>query len=342
MSQEQTMLAAVFEGEGKLALKQVPVPRISNPEDVLLQVEGAGICGTDVHILEVPPGHPATPGAVLGHEYVARVLEVGKGVSHFRPGDRVVVAPNLYCGLCSACQAGRPNQCEDFTTLGIYLNGGFAKYSLAPERALFQIAEHVPLQDAVFTELLSCVVGGTSKVRLQPGETAAILGAGPVGLMFAVFFRAAGAGRIVLSDIAPYRLKLAADAGFDVVNAKEQDATAYIRIKTRGGADVVVDAVGALFGQAIDVAAVGGKIVLFGMNQQARPAISQYDITRKELTVYGTFIGINTFPTTIKMLESGVIKPSVFLTHQLPLAEIERGFAAMRAGEAIKVLILPS
>jgi len=104
----------------------------------------------------------------------------------------------------------------------------------------------------------------------------------------------------------------------------------------------VVDAVGALFGQAIEVAAVGGKIVLFGMNQQARPAISQYDITRKELTVYGTFIGINTFPTTIKMLESGVIKPSVFLTHQLPLADIEKGFAAMRAGEAIKVLIIPS
>lgn len=342
MSREQTMLAAVFEGEGKLALKQMPVPKISNPEDVLLQVEGAGICGTDVHILEVPPGHPATPGAILGHEYVARVLEVGKGVSHFRPGDRVVVAPNLYCGLCGACQAGRPNQCEDFTTLGIYLHGGFAKYNLAPERALYHIAEHVPLQDAVFTELLSCVVGGTSKVRLQPGETAAILGAGPVGLMFALFFRAAGAGHIVLSDIAPYRLKLAADAGFDVVNAREQDAAAYIRAQTKGGADVVVDAVGALFGQAIEVAAVGGKIVLFGMNQQARPAISQYDITRKELTVYGTFIGINTFPTTIKMLESGVIKPSVFLTHQLPLAEIEKGFAAMRAGEAIKVLIAPS
>jgi len=342
MSREQTMLAAVFEGEGKLALKQMPVPRVSAPEDVLLQVEGAGICGTDVHILEVPPGHPATPGAILGHEYVAHVLEVGKGVSHFAPGDRVVVAPNLYCGLCSACQAGRPNQCEDFTTLGIYLNGGFAKYSLAPERALFHLAEHVPLQDAVFTELLSCVVGGTSKVRLQPGETAAILGAGPVGLMFALFFQAAGAGHIVLSDVAPYRLKLAADAGFDVVNVKEQDATAYIRARTKGGADVVVDAVGALFGQAIEVAAVGGKIVLFGMNQQARPAISQYDITRKELTVYGTFIGINTFPTTIKMLESGVIKPSVFLTHQLPLADIEKGFAAMRAGEAIKVLIIPS
>jgi (R,R)-butanediol dehydrogenase/meso-butanediol dehydrogenase/diacetyl reductase len=341
MTAKKTMLAAVFEGQGKLSLKKVAVPGIATPEDVLLQVEGAGICGTDVHILEVPPGHPATPGAILGHEYVARVLEVGEAVTHFKPGDRVVVAPNLYCGLCPACQQGRPNQCADFTTLGIYLNGGFAKYNVAPERALHKIADSVPIEDAVFTELLSCVVGGTSRVKLQPGESVAILGAGPVGLMFAVFFKAAGAGRIILSDIAPYRLKLAQDAGFDTVNAKEKDSTAYIRERTSGGADVVVDAVGALFSQAIDVAAVGGRVVLFGMNQTAKPAVSQYDITRKDLTVYGSFIGINTFPTTIKMLESGVLKPSVFLTHKLPLAEIEKGFAAMRAGQAIKVLILP-
>ena len=341
MTAKKTMLAAVFEGQGKLNLKRVAVPSLATSEDVLLEVEGAGICGTDVHILEVPPGHPATPGAILGHEYVARVLEVGEAVTHFKPGDRVVVAPNLYCGLCPACQQGRPNQCADFTTLGIYLNGGFAKYNVAPERALHKIADSVPIEDAVFTELLSCVVGGTGRVRLQPGETVAILGAGPVGLMFAVFFKAAGAGKIILSDVAPYRLKLAQDAGFDVVNAKEKDSTAYIRERTAGGADVVVDAVGSLFSQAIDVAAVGGKVVLFGMNQTAKPAVSQYDITRKDLTVYGSFIGINTFPTTIKMLESGVLKPSIFLTHKYPLAEIEKGFAAMRAGQAIKVLILP-
>ena len=341
MVNEATMLAAVFEGQGQLALKQVPVPRLAQPEDVLLQVEGAGICGTDVHILEVPPGHPATPGAVLGHEYVARVLEVGEGVVHLRPGDRVVVAPNLYCGLCPACQEGRPNQCADFTTLGIYLNGGFARYNVAPERALHRIADRVPLEDAVFTELLSCVVGGTSKVKVQPGEKVAILGAGPVGLMFALFFRAAGAGQVILSDVAPFRLELARRAGFDTVNAREQDTVAAIREATGGGADVVVDAVGSLFAQAVEVAAVGGRIVLFGMNQQARPQVSQYDITRKDLTVYGSFIGINTFPQTIKLLESGVLKPSVFLTHKLPLAEIEKGLDAMRAGEAIKVLIVP-
>ncbi len=335
------MLAAVFEGEGRLSLKQVPVPAIQKPDDVLLQVEGAGICGTDVHILEVPPGHPATPGAILGHEYVGQVLAVGAGVKNLRPGDRVVVAPNLYCGLCAYCRAGRPNQCQDFTTLGIYLNGGFARYNVAPERACHKIKPDLPTDEAVFTELLSCVIGGTERVRLQPGESVAVLGAGPVGLMFALAFKAAGAGKLIVTDVSPYRLEFARRIGVDAALDARGDTVTAICNLTGGGADVVVDAVGSLFPQAVPVATKGGKIVLFGMNQQARPTISQYDITRNELTVYGTFIGINTFPVAIKMLESGVLRPSVLISHRLPLARIAEGIELLRRGEAIKVVVTP-
>jgi len=338
---DSTMLAAVFEGEGRLSLKQVPVPTIQKPDDVLLQVEGAGICGTDVHILEVPPGHPATLGAILGHEYVGQVLEIGAGVKNLRPGDRVVVAPNLYCGLCAYCRAGRPNQCQDFTTLGIYLNGGFAKYNVAPERACHQIKPNLPTDEAVFTELLSCVIGGTERVRLQPGESVAVLGAGPVGLMFALAFKAAGAGQLIVTDVSPYRLEFARRIGVDAALDARGDIVTAIRNLTNGGADVVVDAVGALFPQAVPVATKGGKVVLFGMNQQARPTVSQYDITRNELTIYGTFIGINTFPVAIKMLESGALKPSVLISHRLPLARIAEGLELLRRGEAIKVVVTP-
>ncbi len=340
---DKTMLAAVFEGQGKLSVREVPVPRIKNPDDVLLEVEAAGVCGTDLHILEVPPGHPATPGAILGHEYVGRVLETGSAVSTVQPGDRVVVAPNLYCGICGPCTSGRPNQCEHFTTLGIFLDGGFARYNVAPERALFKVAPTLPPQEAVYAELLSCIVGGTEKVRLQPGETVAILGAGPVGLMFELVFKAAGAGKIIMTDIAPYRLEYARKLGADVVvNVKTEDPVAVTREATGGrGVDVVVDAVGSLLPQAIEQAAVGGKIVLFGMNQQAYPQVHQFDITRKELTVMGTYIGINTFPRAIRMLESGVVKPSALTTHTLPLPRILEGIAALRAGEGIKVVITP-
>jgi threonine dehydrogenase-like Zn-dependent dehydrogenase len=340
---DKTMLAAVFEGQGKLTVKDVPVPKIQSPDQVLMEVEAAGICGTDLHILDVPPGHPGTPGSILGHEYVGRLLEVGSGVQALKPGDRVVVAPNLYCGICGPCASGRPNQCEHFTTLGVFLNGGFAKYNVAPESALFKISPSLPASEAVYVELLSCIVGGTEKVRLQPGETVAILGAGPVGLMFELVFKAAGAGKIIMTDIAPYRLDYAKKLGADVVvNVKDQDPVAITREATDGkGVDVVVDAVGSLFSQALEQAAVGGKIVLFGMDSQAMSQVHQFDITRKELTVLGTYIGINTFPKAIRMLESGVVKPSALTTHSVSLGQIHDAIEALRAGQGIKAVITP-
>ncbi|MGE5592374.1 MAG: alcohol dehydrogenase catalytic domain-containing protein, partial [Betaproteobacteria bacterium] len=116
---DKTMLAAVFEGSGRLAVKEVAVPVIRKDDEVLLKVEAASICGTDVHILEVPPGHPATPGSILGHEYVGTVLKAGPGVEGLQEGDRVVVDPNLTCGRCRYCRMGMPNMCENMTTLGI-------------------------------------------------------------------------------------------------------------------------------------------------------------------------------------------------------------------------------
>ncbi len=122
----EKMKAAVFEGGGKLSIKEVPVPKVEKADDVLLQVEAASICGTDVQILKTPPGHPATPGAVLGHEYIGKVLEAGPAVTHVKAGDRVAVDPNLTCGLCAYCRIGLPNMCSNMTTLGIFIDGGFA------------------------------------------------------------------------------------------------------------------------------------------------------------------------------------------------------------------------
>ena len=335
-----TMLAAVFEGEGNLALKRVPIPEITKPGQVLLKVEGAGICGTDVHILEVPPGHPATPGVILGHEYVGRIVEVGQEVTTLQPGQRVVIAPNLTCGLCRYCRRGMPNHCLNFTTLGVYLDGGFAEYSVVPERACFPISDELPLEEAVFTELLSCVIGGTQRVGLQPGDSAVILGAGPVGLTFLLIFKAAGAGKIIVSEPAPFRADFARKLGADrVIDPRQEDLAEIVVRETGWGADVVVDAVGSLLSQALSLARRGGIVLLFGMNQRASGTVRQYDITRDELTIQGTFIGVNTFSPAIQMLESGALKPSTLITHRLPLGRIEDGIAALRAGEAIKVLL---
>ena len=134
------MRGIVFQGEGRWALEARPMPLLAADDDVLLKIDSASICGTDLHILSVPPGHPATPGSILGHEYVATVEQVGSAANGLASGDRVVVDPNLTCGLCQSCRTGQTNCCENMTTLGIYRNGGLAEFNVAPAKALHKIS----------------------------------------------------------------------------------------------------------------------------------------------------------------------------------------------------------
>ena len=333
------MLAAVFAREGTLSLQERPAPAIANPADVLLEVEGCGICGTDLHILDSPPGHPATPGCILGHEYIGRVIETGSDVTSLKPGQRVAIAPNISCGVCRPCKAGRPNHCLRFTTLGIFRDGGLARYNVAPERACHPLSDALPFEDAIWTEVLSCVANSVDNVKPQPGETAVVVGGGPVGALHALLFRAAGA-RTIVTDVSASRLEMLAKVGIDrVVNAVSEDAAKAVKAECPDGADIVVDAVGTELDSALDLVRTGGRISLFGMNSLARPAVRQNAITRNELTIYGSYVGVNTFPRAIALLESGVIRPSVLLSEVVPLAQLPAALDRLRRGDAMKIAI---
>ena len=336
------MLAAVFEGKGRLNLKEVPTPEIKKPDEVLLQVERASICGTDMRILEVPPGHPATEGVILSHEYTGKVLEVGEAVTQFKKGERVVVDPNITCGNCSYCKMGIPNMCENMTTLGIFIDGGFARYNVAPAKVLHKISPDLLPELAVFTEPLSCVVSATQRLKVHPGEVVAVLGAGPIGLLFIQMFKASGAGKIIVSEISEYRAKFAYESGASrVVNPLKDNLERIVKEETLIGADAVVDAVGTLVKSAMAIVRRGGRILLFGQNYQARAQVAQNDITKNELTVMGSFITRFTFPFAIKIIESKVLDLEKLITHRLPLEDVHKGIETMRKGEAIKVIITP-
>jgi len=336
------MLAAVFEGKGKLSLKEVPIPEIKELDEVLLQVERASICGTDMRILEIPPGHPATEGVILSHEYTGKVLAVGEAVTQFKKGERVVVDPNITCGNCSYCKMGIPNMCENMTTLGIFIDGGFARYNVAPAKVLHKISPDLLAELAVFTEPLSCVVSATQRLKVHPGEVVVVLGAGPIGLLFIQMFKASGAGKIIVSEISEYRAKFAYESGASrVVNPLKDNLERIVKEETLVGADVVVDAVGTLVKSAMAIVRRGGRILLFGQNYQARAQVAQNDITRNELTMMGSFIARFTFPTAIKVIESKVLDLEKLITHRLPLEDVHKGIEAMRKGEAIKVIITP-
>jgi 2-desacetyl-2-hydroxyethyl bacteriochlorophyllide A dehydrogenase len=336
------MQAVVFHGAGRWSVEAVPLPRIGADDDVLLRVERASICGTDLHILATPPGHPATPGSILGHEYVATVVGTGAGVGRLKEGDRVVIDPNITCGLCRYCRLGLTNVCENMTTLGIFRHGGLAEFSLAPARALHRISHDVPPERATLAEPLSCVLHAFEKAALLPGESLVILGAGPIGLIFLMLCKAAGAGRVFLVEPVGFRRRTAEAFGADgVFDPAGQDIAGEIKNATDVGADIVIDAAGTLLPEALQLVRPGGRVILFGMNQHAERRFNQYSTTRCEITIHGSFIQRTEFPKVVRLLEAGLLPLEKLVTHRLALNQISAGFEALRAGEAIKVVAAP-
>ena len=346
------MLAAVFEGNGNLVLQDKPKPKLARDTDVLLKVLGVGICGTDLHILQVPPAHPARLGATLGHEFTGEVAEAGSAVADLRPGDRVLVDPHPGCGRCEECVSGHPDRCVPLynsatapghcATIGIFSDGAMTSYAVAPAHALFKVDTAVPPHIAALAEPLACVVSALDKIKVQPGETALVLGGGPIGLLFTSLIKASGASKIIVSEISDYRRKVAWQCGATrVVNPREEDLAAVVQQEMPGGADVVVEAVGPLLPQAIELAHSSGRILQFGHDELVRPAIPVAELLRKEITIYGSFIGKFSFHKLPRLMKSGVLPLDKIVSHQFPVSRVHEGITLLRQGQAIKVVLHP-
>ena len=337
------MKAIVFQDIAKWGFEERPIPEVKKSKDVLVEVEAASICGTDVHVLGNPPGFIGTKGSIMGHECVGVVKEVGEEVSSLKVGDRVVLVPNLNCGTCTYCRMGQPNMCENERVMGVTCDGVFARYFVAPEEALTKIPQQMPVDLAVFCEPVKCVMGAMDMVRLLPGESVVILGGGPIGLYFTMFYKAAGAGKIIVSEPSEFRAKYAKELGADiVVNPITENFEEVVKENTNGiGADVTVDAVGTLIKDAIACTRRNGRIVLMGQNGAVNETICQNDIVSNGLQIFGNYIGKNIMTQTVKVLGAGVIPVEKIITHRLPMSKFEEGLDQMRKGLGLEVILYP-
>jgi len=189
-------------------------------------------------------------------------------------------------------------------------------------------------------EPLSCVVGSVVRAPIEAGDNVVVIGAGPMGLLFAQMYQLLGAGKVIVADIAPFRLDFAKKLGIDeALNPTEIDLPEAVHGLTGLGADVVVDAVGNQLGTAIKLARRAGQVVAFGLRPHDNPSINQYTITRYDLTIHGAFVGLKPFAQTIQLLESGRLQPSQLITHRVPLSELSRGVELMRSGQGMKVIV---
>jgi 2-desacetyl-2-hydroxyethyl bacteriochlorophyllide A dehydrogenase len=334
------MPAAVLVDEGTLAITERPRPRLRRSGDVLIDVEACGISGTDLNILTRPPGHPCRLGVVMGHEFVGIVAEAGADVKSLRAGDRVVVEPNVNCGSCRWCHRGLVNHCEHFTTHGIFIDGGLAPQVAVTARACHRIAHSVPAHVAALAEPLSCVVHGTHLARVQPGETVAVVGAGPTGLLFCALLDLAGA-TVVAIEPSPLRRSLALTMGaVAALDPEGEDVRGRVLDMTAGfGADATIDAVGSQMGVCLDLVRKGGRVVLFGIDTQSRGDICQARITRDELQVLGAYVGRDVLPSAIGLLEQGRLDLEPMITHRVRLEQLPGALDRLRAGKAAKVIV---
>ena len=333
------MRAAVYEGEGRLVVRDVPDP-VPAADEVLIQVEACGVCGSDVQIISVPPGHPSTPPVVIGHEFVGWVRATGSAVHDVAIGARVVVDPDPKCGACEPCRSGRPANCVNIVALGVYRDGALARFVTTPANTVYPISPDVPAELAALVEPLACVVNGTNRAAIRPGESAVVFGAGAIGCLFTAVLRASGASPIVVVEPRPERAPVALALGASVVVTPAELAARRAELLP-DGADVVVDAVGSVLDQALDIAAQSARLVVFGMNSNARPPIHQTEITEKGVTIFGSYITNFTFPPAIKLVESGLVDFRPLISAQLTLDRTAEGIALLRAGTATKVIITP-
>lgn len=338
------MKAAVFTGDKRLQVTEVPTPEIG-PADILVKVAACGVCHTDLHYTDHGTPTAKKPPLILGHEISGTVERLGAAVKNFRPGDPLLIPAVLTCGLCSLCRNGRENICENMTMLGNHIDGGFAEFVRVPAKDLCQLPAELPLQDAcVIADALTTPYHAViNRARVRPGETVVVIGCGGVGINAVQL--AASLGAIVLAvDIDEQKLETAKRLGASLaVNSKSPDAAKEIRKLTGGGADVVFEVVGRPVTQdlALSTVRTGGRVVFVGYSPE--PAtLPSGKIMFRELDVIGS-LGCRPvdYPKVIELARQKKIQLAPLISSRFPLDRVNDAFDALRSGTVLRTIVTP-
>jgi alcohol dehydrogenase len=347
--QEAAMKALVYGGPQQKSWTEAPDPAITDPRDAIIQVDTVTICGTDLHILggDVPA---VTPGRILGHEAVGTVVEVGSGISNLVPGDRVLASCISACGVCAYCRRGSYGQClrGGGWILGHKVDGVQAQYARLPfaDLSTYKLPDNISDETAVLLAdiLPTSYEVGVLNGQVRPGDTVAVVGAGPIGLAAILSARLYSPSHIVAIDKAEARLQAAKQFGADVTTTPDGDPKELIAALTDGlGADVVIEAVGTpqTFELCTTLARAGGRIANIGVHGQ--PAtLHLEDLWIRNITITTGLVDTYSTPTLLRMLGAGQLDVGHMVTHRFPFdsfVEAYDVFASPATTGALKVVL---
>ncbi len=336
------MKAVVFDSPGEVRVTEVPDP-VVGPEDVLIAVKAAGVCGTDVHIYE--GDFIATYPLIPGHEFAGEVIEVGEAVRNFKPGDRVAVDPGVFCRKCSFCRENRENFCVNFKAYGVHFNGGFAEMASIREENVYNI-DGLSYLEGAMVEPIGCGIHGIRQVGMDVGDHVLIFGCGPIGLILMQLCKNYGAATLTAVDLIEEKLDLAEKLGATNTLLADDDLPVKLRGIRPEGFQVVIDATGSppvvqsMFKHVRD----RGRLLFFGVcPQNGRIEISPYEIYKRELKIYGTFALLHTALPAIDMIREKKINAEALVSHHLPLGEFTTALDMMlEKSGSMKIIIEPN
>lgn len=346
------MRAVVFRDVGHVEVADVPDPEISRPTDAIVRVTTTAICGSDLHLFHGKA--PLEPGDGIGHEAVGVVEAVGAQVERFAVGDRVVVSFDIACGRCWFCRVGQTQLCDDFEILGYGIFGGNlggaqAELLRVPiaDVNLLHVPEGMDDERALFVgDTLTTGVYAAGLAQIRPGDTVAVLGAGPVGFFCVQAALAEGAGEVLALDLEPRRLELAERVGAVPIDVTARNAQTAVAERTDGrGADVVLEAVGSApgFERALDVVRRGGTVVVVGVyaSEVVQAQLGVWWARAITLRFTGTTPIHAWWETAMAKVLGGGIDPSPLVSHRLSLEDAARGYELFDTRQATKVLLRP-
>ena len=327
-----------------LTVTSVPKPS-AGPGEVLIAVRHAGVCGTDLHIADWDAWAQGRikPPLVIGHEFAGEIVAIGEAVTGLTVGQLVTAEGHIVCGHCLQCRTGNGHICKNTRIIGVDRDGAFAEFIAMPTTNVLPL-QGIPTEIGAIMDPMGNAFHTVLSADI-PGTTVLVVGCGPIGCFAVGIARAAGAARVIASDVNPKRLELAAQMGAHVIiNAATDDVVQAVGAETGGeGADVVCEMSGvpSALHQAFRAVRLGGRVQLLGIPKGDVPVDFANEIIFKGITVYGV-IGRKMYETWHQMrrfLTAGVFDPRPVITHRFPLARINEALAAIRSGDAGKVIL---
>jgi (R,R)-butanediol dehydrogenase/meso-butanediol dehydrogenase/diacetyl reductase len=334
------MKACVFKAPGApLEVIQLPDPT-AGPGEVVVRVRNCGICGSDLHAAQwgVLPA-----GTVMGHEFSAVIDQLGSGVSGFEPGESVMVVPMINCGECEFCRTGQALVCTKQTGIGFEAQGAYAEKVKTRPGALLKMPPGLSHRAAATVEPSVVGLHGVHRAGLQVGESCVVMGAGPIGLVTAMWARFAGARAVVVSEMAEGRRKMALKMGADAaVNPREQSPVQELINITGDGPDVVFECIGVpgTIEEAIRFARKGGRVVVIGACGEPDKFTPMRALRREVDVRFSSGADMREFQTAMALMASGRISTEPMITHTVGIEDFPQTFAALsHPNEQCKVML---